>query len=205
MKAAIISLGITLVIFSMGDLDTHGEDKLLAQREFSMPQGKVEEIYNTCGPMDSCIEKKCEEIYKDDAFFNIRCFGTIIEYQKENFPETYVYKGQTAPGVKQNDHARGLVIRALESNDLGVRGKEFKTVNNPKGEGVLVFDPRTRFNGVERYLIWLVVNDEAYPLNGASKNLTPRLKWPREADSKTWKTTGLDPHFVTEVIEFVFE
>lgn len=200
-----MSIGIWLLLLSIGFPRLYGDELQIAQREFSMPQEKVEEIFKTCGPDESCVENKCKEIYQDDAFFNIRCYGTIIDYQKETFPETYVYKGQTVPGAKQNDYARGLVIQVLEPNKLAVGGREFKTVNNPKGEGVLVFDPRTRFNGVKRYLIWLVVNDMAYPLNGASKNLTPSLKWPREAEPKIWKSTGLDPYSATEVIEFVFE
>ena len=200
-----IVICLFLIIFSVGNPTLYGTELQIAKREFSMDQEKVEEIYNRCGPDETCIETKCKEIYLDDAFFNIRCYGTIIDYQKENFPETYVYKGQTASGAKQNDYARGLVIQVLEPNKLGVGGREFKTVNNPKGEGVLVFDPRTRFNGAERYLIWLVVNDEAYPLNGASKNLTPNLKWPRDADSKIWKSTGLDPYSATEIIDFVYK
>jgi hypothetical protein len=106
---------------------------------------------------------------------------------------------------ENDNNARGLVIQALKlPNSLGVGGREFKTKPNPKGEGVYVYDHRTRFRGVKRYLIWLVVNHEAYSLNGSSKTLTPSLKWPREADQKVWKTTGLDPYMATESIEIVF-
>ena len=112
----------------------------------------------------------------------------------------------TVPVHSEEDHyARGLVIQALDlPNKLGVGGREFKTKPNPKGAGVFVFDPRTTFSGVKRNLIWLVIDDEAYPLNGPSKKLTPSLKWPREADPKTWKKTGLDPFMATEAIEIVF-
>jgi hypothetical protein len=91
-------------------------------------------------------------------------------------------------------------------NKLGVGGREFKTKPNPKGEGVFVYDPRTRFYGVERNLIWIVINDEeVYPLNGPSKMLTPSLKWPREADPKVWKTTGIETHNATTYgIKIVF-
>lgn len=105
----------------------------------------------------------------------------------------------------EDHYARGLVIQALKlPNKLGVGGREFRTKPNPKGTGVFVYDPRTRFHGVKRNLIWLVVNDQAYPLNGPSKMLTPALGWPREAEQKIWKTTGLSPYMATEAIKIVF-
>lgn len=103
-----------------------------------------------------------------------------------------------------DDYARGVVIQALEPNKLGVGGAEFRTKPNIKGDGIFVYDPRTRFDGIERYLIWLVIDDVAYPLNGPSKMLTPGLKWPREANSNTWKKTGLDPFMAKEAIDVVF-
>lgn len=106
--------------------------------------------------------------------------------------------------AEDNHYARGLVIQALIPNELNVGGREFKTLDNPKGEGVFVYDPRTSFSGVKRNLIWIVIDDEAYPLNGASKNLTPDLKWPREADPDIWKKTSLDPYVATEAINIVF-
>jgi len=105
-----------------------------------------------------------------------------------------------------DDHyARGVVIQELQlPNKLQVGGREFKTKINPTGEGVLVYDPRTRFNGIKRNLIWLVLNDTAYPLNGPSKMLTPHLKWPREVPEREWAKTGLSPFNATEAIEIVF-
>lgn len=105
----------------------------------------------------------------------------------------------------EDDHyARGVVIQALEPNKLGVGGREFQTKSNPKGEGVFVFDPRTRFSGVERNLIWIVLDDRAYPLNGPSKIITPSLSWPREVDAQLWKKTGLNSFMATDAIEIVF-
>jgi len=112
----------------------------------------------------------------------------------------------SVPVHGEDDHyARGIVIQALKlPNELNVAGREFRTKPNPKGAGVFVYDPRTRFQGVERKLIWLVVRDEAYPLNGASKNLSRTLKWPREADPKVWKSTGIDPYSTQESLAIVF-
>ena len=112
--------------------------------------------------------------------------------------------GVSHVNAKDDHYARGLVIQALEPNKLGVGGAEFRITPNVKGDGVFVYDPRTRFHGVERYLIWLVIDDYAYPLNGPSKTLTPGLKWPREAKPSTWKKTGLDPFMPKEAIDIVF-
>lgn len=106
--------------------------------------------------------------------------------------------------AKDNHYARGIVIQALEPNKLGVGGAKFRTKPNIKGDGVFVYHPKTRFRGVERYLIWLVIDAEAYPLNGPSKMLTPGLKWPREAEQITWTKTGLSPFMASEAIEIVF-
>ena len=107
--------------------------------------------------------------------------------------------------VAEDDHyARGVVIQALEPNELGVGGREFNTKPNPNGEGVFVYDSRHRFNGIERKLIWIVLDDTAYPLNGPSKKITPFLGWPRDVDSQLWKKTGLSPYMATAAIEIVF-
>lgn len=47
--------------------------------------------------------------------------------------------------------------------------------------------------GVKVYLMWLVVDSEAFPLNGMTKPLTPSLRWPRKVDQSVWEKTGLSP------------
>jgi len=126
------------------------------------------------------------KIYILFTLFFVMLFGVVSSY------------------AENDDYARGLVIQSLVPNKLGVGGAEFKTKKNTKGEGIFVFDPRTQFQGVQRYLIWIVIKEEAYPLNGPSKMLTPELKWPREADPVNWKKTGLDPYVATEAIDIVF-
>lgn len=111
----------------------------------------------------------------------------------------------SAEEKKEDHYSRGIVIQALElPNKLGVSGREFTTKENPKGEGVFVYDPRTRFAGVERFLIWVIIEDSAYPLNGPSKTITPTLTWPREANPAVWKKTGLDPYIAKEALDIVF-
>jgi len=93
--------------------------------------------------------------------------------------------------------ARALVIRHVEPNKLGVGGREFRVKKHPGEEGAFVYDPRTRFSGVERFLVWWVVStDRAYPLNGPSKGVTPSLPWPRD-DNVVAPSTGA-------VLDYVF-
>ena len=75
---------------------------------------------------------------------------------------------------------------------------------NPKGEGTFVYVPQTRYLGVERYVIWLVIENRAFALNGATKTITPSLPWPREAPDDLWQRTGLEKFSATEAIQIVF-
>ncbi len=94
--------------------------------------------------------------------------------------------------------ARALVIRNVEPNKLRVGGREFRVKRNPTGRGCFVYDPRTRFSGVERNLVWLVLGETtAYALNAPSKMVTPGLKWPRE--------DGVTAPSTSEVVAYVFK
>ena len=93
--------------------------------------------------------------------------------------------------------ARAFVIRHVEPNKLRVGGLEFRVKRNPVGEGCFVYDPRTRFHGVERLLVWLVpAGGTAYALNSPAKMVTPELPWPREA--------GVDAPYTSDVVDYVF-
>ena len=94
-------------------------------------------------------------------------------------------------------NARALVIEHVEPNKLRIGGGEFRVKRNPVGEGCFVYDTRTRFSGVERNLVWLVLDEStAYALNSPSKMVTPGLKWLHE-DGVTTPSTR-------DVISYVF-
>ena len=96
--------------------------------------------------------------------------------------QTHSDDAQTAEEESFHANARALVISYVEPNKLGVGGREFRVKRNPVGEGCFVYDPRTRFHGVERPLVWWVPKEgAAYALNSPAKMVTPRLRWPREA------------------------
>lgn len=109
---------------------------------------------------------------------------------------------QTLEEVFFHGNARALVINNVEPNKLRVGGGRLRVKRNPVGEGCFVYDPKTRFYGVERFLVWWVLNEgkifasKAYPLNGPSKMVTPGLKWARE--------DGITAPRTYEVIDYVF-
>ena len=101
--------------------------------------------------------------------------------------------------------AIATVAPTLPGNKLGIKASDLKSMTNPKGAGTFVYVPQTRFQGVERLLIWLVVDGKAFALNGATKGtVTPSLPWPREAPKELWQKTGLDPYSPAEALRIVF-
>lgn len=121
-------------------------------------------------------------------------------------PKTVQQKPAPKPAVKNSQtRAIQLVSSLLEYNDLNIRASDLRGKNNPKGQGVFVYVPKTRFRGVERYIAWVVIDGRAYSINGATKNVTPSLPWPREAPDAAWKKTNLDKYAAAEAIGLVFE
>ena len=98
----------------------------------------------------------------------------------------------------------GVVSRDLGMNQLGIEASHLSEMPNPKGEGTFVYVPQTRYSGVERYVIWLVIENRAFALNGVTKIITPSLPWPREAPDDLWQRTGLEKFSATEAIQMVF-
>ena len=99
----------------------------------------------------------------------------------------------------------GVVSRYLGMNQLDIEASHLSEMPNPKGEGTFVYVPQTRYSGVERYVIWLVIENRAFALNGVTKIITPSLPWPREAPDDLWQRTGLEKSQATEAIRIVFD
>lgn len=97
------------------------------------------------------------------------------------------------------------VARALSENKLGIRVADLRSMKNPKGAETFVYVPQTRFHGVERLVLWLVIDGRAFPLNGTTKGtVTPSLPWPREAPKELWEKTGLDTYSPADALRIVF-
>ena len=112
---------------------------------------------------------------------------------------------ETSRETTEELNAVRLVSKSVESNKLNVTSGDLKAKKNPKGDGVFVYVPQTRFLGVERYVIWLVVEKKGYALNSPSKMVTPSLPWSRDADEATWNKTGINRfNGASEAIEFLF-
>ncbi len=106
--------------------------------------------------------------------------------------------------TEKDQEAIDLVAGSITSNELNLDSAKLLTKDNPKGEGTFVYYPDTRFSGVERFVIWLVLDGKGYALNSPSKTAAPDLKWAREADEGVWEKTGLDKYQAAEAIEIVF-
>ena len=117
-----------------------------------------------------------------------------------------VFTMLSACGSDQPSGSNHIVVvsRDLGINELGIEASHLSEMPNPKGEGTFVYVPQTRYSGVERYVIWLVIEDRAFALNGVTKNITPSLPWPREAPDDLWQRTGLEKFSATEAIQIVF-
>ncbi|MCK4783889.1 MAG: hypothetical protein KAV87_09080 [Desulfobacteraceae bacterium] len=111
----------------------------------------------------------------------------------------------SSPTTDRRNAEIDTVSISLGSNHLGIEPTDLRGMDNPKGEGVFVYVEQTRFSGVRRFILWLVLDGNAYPLNGATKGVTPSLPWPREAPEEQWSRTNLDPYQATEAIDIVFD
>ena len=145
--------------------------------------------------------------------FTVLIFVMILIGCDSNEPKNQANINQKTPDVEvvsqkqelQKDPAIVTVTKNIGSNELGITTSSLRSKPNPLGEGTFVYVPKTRFNGVERKIIWIVIDDQVFPLNGATKgSLTPNLSWPREAPKNLWSRTGLDPYMASDAINLVF-
>ena len=112
---------------------------------------------------------------------------------------------ETSQQSSEEANAIKLVSASIESNRLNVTANDLKAKKNPKGDGIFVYVPQTRYSGVERYVIWMVIDSKAYALNSPSKMVTPSLSWPRDADDTMWNKTGINTYNgASEAIEILF-
>lgn len=112
----------------------------------------------------------------------------------------------TTTTTDKDQAAIHAVAAHLGAKKLGVTQADRHAKSNPKGDGTFVYVPKTRFKGVERNVIWIVIDDHVYPLNGATKGcVTADLHWPREAPENLWARTGLSLHSAKDAIELVFD
>lgn len=162
-------------------------------KELSGELLKLPTLIKTCGTMSPSnlyyIIETNTILFVNADNYNIMCdFVDREESSDNNFQNEINFVGSSISGLP----------------DLNIRTSNLKAMNNPKGEGVLIYVPETQYFGIERFFMWVVINNNAYAVNGASKDLTPSLPFPREASVEVWARTGLEKYVATDTLKIVF-
>ena len=85
-----------------------------------------------------------------------------------------------------------------------MKPENFLFAENTVGDGVFIYEPETRFFGVERYFVWVVLDNHIILINGATKNMTPNLPYSREVPSELWNRTNLNTSSTSQILGFLF-
>lgn len=106
------------------------------------------------------------------------------------------------PHVKQD--AIQLVASQVVAHSMHVQVKDLKASSNPNGQGIFVYTKKQDARGVERKALWLVFENEVFPLNATAKELSPQLKWPEELMPQDWSMTGLNLYSFHKPMQWIF-
>ena len=104
------------------------------------------------------------------------------------------------------DNAIETITQELQYNttEIVLKPENFLFAENPVGDGVFIYEPETRFFGVERYFVWVVLDNHIILINGATKNMTPNLPYSREVPSELWNRTNLNTSSTSQILGFLF-
>ena len=94
---------------------------------------------------------------------------------------------------------------AYNQTEINLNPGDFKFLENPVGEGIFIYEPETRFFGVERFFIWVYLNNNIYVVNGATRDVTPNLPVARDVPYEVWKSTKLSPYSAVDLIGYIFD
>ena len=93
----------------------------------------------------------------------------------------------------------------FNQTEIKLNPEDFLYLENPIGEGIFIYEPETRFFGVERYFIWVYLNNNIYVVNGATRSVTPNILVARDVPFEVWDSTNISPYSATDLIEYIFE
>lgn len=97
------------------------------------------------------------------------------------------------------------LLQALSGNRFGLTESDLSVFGNPGGAGHFVYVEQTVFGGTTRNFVWFANGGTVSALNGATKNATPSLPFPREAPVTHLQDTGHGPFDLTSVaMELLF-
>jgi len=94
---------------------------------------------------------------------------------------------------------------ANNQTEIDLDPSDFKYLENPVGEGIFIYEPKTNFFGVERFFIWLYLNNNIYVVNGATRDITPNFPIARDVPYEVWNSTKLSPYSALDLIGYIFD
>ena len=138
------------------------------------------------------------------GLFALGLIISIFSSRGDNNPSTNTQNQNTNTNQDFEDAINIVSPKLTGLPDLDINSNDLQTIKNPIGEGIFVYVPQTNFYGVKRLFLWIVIDNNAYAINGATKSLTPLLDYPRDANETVWEKTGLNKYSASESIEIVF-
>ncbi|HCM41949.1 MAG TPA: hypothetical protein DIS66_01355 [Candidatus Omnitrophica bacterium] len=106
------------------------------------------------------------------------------------------------PHLKQD--AVQLVASNIIAHSMHVQVRDLKARENPNGKGIFIHTKKKDGRGIERKALWIVFENEVFPLNSTAKELSPHLKWPEEIMPEGWQMTGLNLYSFHKPMQWVF-
>ena len=94
---------------------------------------------------------------------------------------------------------------AYNQTEIELNPGDFKYLENPVGEGIFIYEPETRFFGVERFFIWVYLDNNIYVVNGATRGVTPNFPVACDVPYEVWKLTKLSPYSAVDLIGYIYE
>jgi hypothetical protein len=119
--------------------------------------------------------------------------STVAEVPEEEIPE-----------VTQLGEDKAEQICQDLNTDLVITCDLIKAVKNPVGEGIFLYVDQAIFSGVERYFMWIVIEDEIFVPNGTTKNITPDYPYSYLAPYEIWSLSKLKEHPAPDLIAYIF-
>jgi hypothetical protein len=96
--------------------------------------------------------------------------------------------------AQSQQRAVEFIAAKIEPNDLGIVNTNLAAKDNQFGAGILVFTARSDAPADIPLAVWLVVDEEAYPLGIPAHLATPSLPCPCNAPQGFWESAGLNPY-----------
>lgn len=91
--------------------------------------------------------------------------------------------------------AEGMTV----PNQFGKTHSDLRVRANARGRGKFVYVPAFKIAGHERWLLWFVLDGQAFALNGPAITVSPSLPRPLDRPLADWDSTGSDAVSIGQV------